>query len=117
MSRLCEWDGTTLPYRPDVPVMLCWYGGSDHRQTRVVVPDSEGFYWNLVPGRKYVERQLEPALMFDCTVAQSPTRDASTQVDWYDLPPISEADRERFVPPGASADVRTALSTGLVAIR
>jgi hypothetical protein len=113
MSRPCQWDGVTLPYRPEVPVLLCWYGGAKRGSVRVVVPDAEGYYWHLVPGRQYLERQIEPALMFDCTVAHPKSRDAATQVDWYDLPPIKATDMDRFLPSDAPPMVTTALRASL----
>ena len=108
-SRPCEWDGVTSPYRPNVPVVLSWISAADPGRPRVVVPDVEGFYWNLVPGRKYIETQLAPVVLVDCTVALPRTREAGTQVDWHDLPALPVTHHARYLPSMRLPEMATSL--------
>jgi hypothetical protein len=104
--RPCEWDRRTVPYRPSVPVLLGWYSAAAPTVYRVVVPDVEGLYWDLVPGRAYVERQLVPVVLPDCTSRPLPRQDKSTQVDWDDLPEVREDDLHRFLPANPPPELR-----------
>jgi hypothetical protein len=96
--RPCEWDRRSNPYRPDVPVLLGWFSTADPKRMRVVAPDAQGFFWNLVPGRAYIEQQITPVVIRDCTTRKVTHRDATTQVDWHELP-IKADDIARFLPP------------------
>ena len=101
--RPCAWDGVTLPYVPATPVVLGWYVPHDPSRMRVVVPDVEGKYWTLAKGIRYVERQIMPVTVGDCSVTEAPTKTAKTQVGWYDLPPPSRDWIARFLPPADAA--------------
>lgn len=97
LVRPSRWDGTTLPYRPEVPVVLGFRCATDPARLRVHVPDAEGNYRGLVPGREYVERQINAVPLHDGTPLPAMKRDAATQVEWGDLPDVdAPADVERY---------------------
>jgi hypothetical protein len=102
----CRWDGATLPYVPASPALLFSVAPHDAR-LRVCVPDHRGAYHQLVRGRSYVEAQLEPVTLSEMAppVADA-TRDAATQVGWFDLAPVPRRELRRFLPPDAQAKRR-----------
>ncbi|EPY35602.1 hypothetical protein STCU_01072 [Strigomonas culicis] len=78
--RATGWDHATLPYTPHTPCILFYLVPGDP-VWRVVVPNSRGAYYHLVPGLPYREyTALRPSNLLEH--APPPfMRDVATEMD------------------------------------